>query len=275
MKKLEGHSNGVTSVCMPADGSLVVSGSEDSTVRVWDSTTGLMLMELKGHSGAVTSVCISPDGHHIVSGSMDHSVCMWESLPLFSLSTYGPDSPLYEALISPSALLYHILARNKDFAVELLQDSNNCGDLVLLSTESLDAFIKIAVSRHDVEVLCTLAEVLFMANLALLRSKVDCLVRLQTLADPSPRNLEILLGDPNVKTWMNIVLDSPGSTWLVLCMGPLHLLHLILYSVAAYEGQGQESMSASLSAVLVAMLCLNTSHILRGARAPNVHARLV
>ncbi|KAF8986669.1 WD40-repeat-containing domain protein, partial [Cyathus striatus] len=57
----------------------IVSGSDDGTVRVWNSHSGKLLNELKGHSGWVNSVAISQDGITIVSGSNDKTVRVWNS----------------------------------------------------------------------------------------------------------------------------------------------------------------------------------------------------
>jgi WD40 repeat protein len=62
------------SVSWSPDGSKIASGSDDSTVRVWDSSTGAVLSTLEGHSGAMTSVSWSPDGSKIASGSDDKTV---------------------------------------------------------------------------------------------------------------------------------------------------------------------------------------------------------
>ena len=40
LKVLEGHTNWVTAVAISVDGSKIVSGSSDSTVRVWSMATG-------------------------------------------------------------------------------------------------------------------------------------------------------------------------------------------------------------------------------------------
>ncbi|KAF7965390.1 hypothetical protein HWV62_44073 [Athelia sp. TMB] len=65
----------VLSVCFSHDGSRIVSGSEDKTVRVWDALSGQpALLPLQGHEDAVTSVCSSPDGSRIASGSVDGPV---------------------------------------------------------------------------------------------------------------------------------------------------------------------------------------------------------
>lgn len=45
---------------------LIVSGSFDHTVKIWDSETGKCLHTLEGHTGYICSVCFS---NEIVSGS--------------------------------------------------------------------------------------------------------------------------------------------------------------------------------------------------------------
>ncbi|KAL2048193.1 hypothetical protein N7G274_000104 [Stereocaulon virgatum] len=59
---LEGHSDNVSSVAFSPDGKQVVSGSDDGTVRLWDSVTGAALQTLEGHSDNVSSVAFSPGG---------------------------------------------------------------------------------------------------------------------------------------------------------------------------------------------------------------------
>ncbi len=66
---LEGHTDTVFSVAVSPDGSRIVSGSWDKTVKVWDAETGLEVLSLKGHTGSVSCVAVSPDGTRIVSGS--------------------------------------------------------------------------------------------------------------------------------------------------------------------------------------------------------------
>ena len=63
-------------ICLALQGSLLVSGTSDKRVRVWDVETGRFLRSLRGHSGKVTSVAI--DGDRIVSGSVDEDdVYVW------------------------------------------------------------------------------------------------------------------------------------------------------------------------------------------------------
>ena len=63
------------------DGKRIVSGSLDSTVRVWDAVSGeCVLGPLEGHTGGVRSVSFSGDGKRIVSGSRDRTVRVWDAV---------------------------------------------------------------------------------------------------------------------------------------------------------------------------------------------------
>ena len=75
---LEGHSRSVDALAFSPDGKQLMSGSIDSTVRVWDTATGTALQILEGHSNWVNTVAISPDGKQLASGSFDKTVRVWD-----------------------------------------------------------------------------------------------------------------------------------------------------------------------------------------------------
>ena len=73
LQQLSGHTDWVRSVAYNPDGSRIVSGGQDRTVRVWDAESGQELQQLSGHSGIVWSVAYSPDGsHHRQRGPRPH-----------------------------------------------------------------------------------------------------------------------------------------------------------------------------------------------------------
>lgn len=73
-----GHSRPIQSVAFSPDGHWLASGSQDYTVKFWDSATGLELRALKGHSNWVNSVAFSADGRMLASGSADKNIKLWE-----------------------------------------------------------------------------------------------------------------------------------------------------------------------------------------------------
>ena len=62
LKTLVGHLNFVFCVNFNPQSNLIVSGSFDETVRIWDVKTGKQLKKLPAHSDPVTSVHFNRDG---------------------------------------------------------------------------------------------------------------------------------------------------------------------------------------------------------------------
>jgi WD40 repeat protein len=81
LKTLKCHSR-VFSVSWNHDGSRILSGSWDHQIKIWDSSTGIVLKILSDQSYWVRSVCWSPDDSKIVSGSMNKtgSVRIWNAI---------------------------------------------------------------------------------------------------------------------------------------------------------------------------------------------------
>lgn len=75
---LKGHTKFVTSLALAADGNLLLSGSEDKTLRVWELASGRCLRTLEGHTDVVYSVALSPDGRLALSGSWDKTIKVWD-----------------------------------------------------------------------------------------------------------------------------------------------------------------------------------------------------
>lgn len=78
LRGLEGHFKGVSSVDVNRDGSLILTGSIDTRVRLWDRATGKLLQSFNDHKDAVTQVQFSPDGQRFASTDRSGTVLLWD-----------------------------------------------------------------------------------------------------------------------------------------------------------------------------------------------------
>ncbi len=67
-----------SSLAFSPDGSLLACGSEDSTIKLWNSLTGEFIATFTGHLSIVEQLTFSPDGKTLASGSADGTVRFWD-----------------------------------------------------------------------------------------------------------------------------------------------------------------------------------------------------
>ena len=94
----------VRSVAWSPDGNCMASGSNDKTIKVWNTKTGQCQSTLTGHSRRVMSVSWNNDGSKLATGSYDNTVKIWAvgSAGTFECqSTLTVDSPVYSVAFSP------------------------------------------------------------------------------------------------------------------------------------------------------------------------------
>ncbi|KAK5136718.1 hypothetical protein LTR08_002371 [Meristemomyces frigidus] len=72
-KVFKGHTNGV--MCLQFDENVLITGSYDSTVKVWDIASGKELRTLTGHTSGIR--CLQFDDTKLMTGSLDNTIKLW------------------------------------------------------------------------------------------------------------------------------------------------------------------------------------------------------
>jgi WD40 repeat protein len=98
---LSGHKNEIMFLATSSDGSRIVSGSRDRTMRVWDGRT-FEELGLCEHEDELNSVTFSPDNSLIASGSDDCTVWIWNACSLGKVTRLaGHKGPVMSVVFFP------------------------------------------------------------------------------------------------------------------------------------------------------------------------------
>ncbi len=74
---ISAHSDWVRCLSFTPDGTQLVSGSFDKTIKLWQLSTGTAIHTLADHPKGVFALAVSPDGKLLVSGSWDETIKLW------------------------------------------------------------------------------------------------------------------------------------------------------------------------------------------------------
>jgi len=95
---LVGHTNTIREAIWNADGSRILTVSDDNTARVWDAETGRQLVSLRGHMDWIKETIWNADGSRILTASDDGTVRVWDAETGRQLvSCEGHKPSIYEA----------------------------------------------------------------------------------------------------------------------------------------------------------------------------------
>jgi WD40 repeat protein len=76
-KNFGGHIDEVNCAALSVDYEIMVTGSDDQQLRIFNTVSGELVTTLDGHDGAIKVVTISPNSYYIASASYDKTVRVW------------------------------------------------------------------------------------------------------------------------------------------------------------------------------------------------------
>lgn len=156
-KILKGHKSAVKAIVISPQGYLLVSGSTDQTIRLWNLKTGQTLHQFKGHQAAVNTVAISPNGRKLISGSLDRTILAWnlnsrtmtDRFFSHSGSPYSHrDGEVYAVAYSPDGNI--IASGSADHTLKLWNQRN--GELLYRLYEHTDVVLCVTFTQPDLSI---------------------------------------------------------------------------------------------------------------------------
>jgi hypothetical protein len=158
IRTLEGHRRCVKSCAFSPNSKLIVSASDDKTLKVWEVHSGALLRTLGGHSASVNDCAFSPDGELIVSASSDNTLKIWEAHSGELLRTLeGHSGAVRGCAFSPDGKL--IVSASSDYTLKVWEVQTGemlrslAGHLARVTGCAFSPDIKLIVSASDDETL--------------------------------------------------------------------------------------------------------------------------
>lgn len=134
VRTLSGRMGRVFACAMSADGTTIVSASEDETLKVWDARSGAERFTLSGHTLRVTGCAVSVNGATIVSSSHDKTLKVWDGrsgAERFTLT--GHWAVMRGCCVSPDGLI--IVSAYDDGTLKVWDGQNGAERFVLAGHE--------------------------------------------------------------------------------------------------------------------------------------------
>ncbi|CAN5778721.1 NB-ARC domain-containing protein [soil metagenome] len=93
VSELKGNTSWVRTLCFTPDGSQIVSGGDDRSVRVWDVASGQCRHTLIRHTNSVQGIAVHPEGQWLVTCALDTKINVWQLENGAYLKTYKHPGP--------------------------------------------------------------------------------------------------------------------------------------------------------------------------------------
>jgi len=136
----DGHTDIVNAIDINKSGTIMISGSNDKSARLWDLKTGKEIRKLSVDCWKVTAVALSEDGSYAFTGCNDGSIKVWEvSTGKLLASAEGTGNYVRDLMFSKSTntlLVANMIRAGADFGVHVWETKLPLPELARKTSES-------------------------------------------------------------------------------------------------------------------------------------------
>ncbi len=203
IQSLSGHSDWVKSIAISPSSTQLVSGSLDSTIKLWNLATGQLEASLDYHDRGVFAVAISPDGTTLASTSWDKTIKLW-ALPSGDLidTLTGHSGSVRAAVFTPDSRT--LISCSFDESIKVWDVKK--GQLIKTLTDYSSAIYSLALHPNGKTLATGISDGSIIlwnlatnAQIAILSSSLDVVESL--IITPNGQTLIAGNGDGSIQVW--------------------------------------------------------------------------
>lgn len=115
---------------MNPSGSVIVSGSPENVLRIWDPRTCNRMVKLKGHLANIKALVVSNDGSQILSGSSDGTIKLWSIAQQQCIQTIKVhEEGVWSLLVTEN--FSHVISGSRDKKICMTEIRNPSNSIVV------------------------------------------------------------------------------------------------------------------------------------------------
>lgn len=124
LRYLEGHTEPIYAVSYTPNGKMLVTGSFDHTVKLWDRASGEVVRTIGDHTGMVLTLAVSRDGTQFATAGLDRKVNLYDMPLSEAIADLGTQAGAVQALALSTDGKW-LVSGDRSATVRLWQTSDN------------------------------------------------------------------------------------------------------------------------------------------------------